>query len=69
MAKRRARRRAITRNGPFREILAHNAISAVRDESYRLVAKVVDELLEDPEVARKIEFYTRQIFKTLAEKM
>ena len=49
--------------------VAASAISAVNDESYALVVKIVEDLLKDPEVAEKIGCYTRQIFKTLAKKM
>ncbi|MBI3269531.1 MAG: hypothetical protein HYZ53_10960 [Planctomycetes bacterium] len=56
-------------NGHLRELIAHNVVASMQDESDRLVARIVDELLADPEVAKKIEYHTRQIFKTLADRM
>jgi hypothetical protein len=47
----------------FQSLLASNAVSAVKDESDSLVVKIVEELLKDPEVAKKIDFHTRQILK------
>ena len=67
--RRTTRRRGEPGVGHFQAMIATNAVAAVRDESYTLVAKIVDDLLRDPEVARKIEYHTRQIFRLLAAKM
>ena len=57
-------------NGHFLEQrIATNTVAAARDESYSIVVGVVEELLKDPEVRKKIRYHTREIFKTLAEKM
>lgn len=58
-----------TPDRPFQTLVAANAIAAFRDESYTLVAKVVDELMRDPEVARKVDFHARAMIKALVAKM
>ncbi len=52
-----------------REIIATNVITAMKDESYSMVSRWVDELLKDPELRKKIEYHTREIFKAIAEKL
>lgn len=66
-----ARRRAGARKKvPFRspvmDIWTHNAIEATRIESYSISARVVEELLKDPKLRRKLEYLNAQIFKAIA---
>ena len=49
------------------ELLASNVYSAVRDESYTLISRLVDESLKDPKLREKIHRLTREIIKHLAE--
>lgn len=67
--KRPATAHALLPDAYFQSLLASNAVAAVKDESYALVVKIVDELLKDPDVARKIDFHTRQILRALASKL
>lgn len=67
----KGRRRRSRRRGAdhFRDLIAANAILAAKDESYTHVVRIVEELMRDPELAEKIEYYTRQIFRALAAKL
>ncbi len=50
-------------------MIAANSYAALRDESYPLILRWVDETLKDPELRRKIDYYTRKILKAIAEKI
>lgn len=65
----RKKGRGRRRNGPMRDILTANVYSAWRDESYTLIARLVDETLKNPKVREKIEYHTREIMKVIAENL
>ncbi len=69
-AKRKVRRKKPARNGAFmRELIAANVYSALRDESYTLIAKLVDETLKDPVLRERIQRLTRALLKGIAERV
>ncbi len=66
-SKRKNVRRRQPRNGKLLdELIASNVYSAVRDESYTLISRLVDESLKDPKLREKIHRLTREILKHLA---
>jgi hypothetical protein len=72
--RRRPRSKARKKSGPsrilpFRDILVANSYSALRDESYSLIQRCVDETLKDPELREKIEYHARKILQAIASKL
>jgi len=63
------RRRRRERIGPFRHMISANSYSALADESYPIILRCVEETLKDPELRKKIDYYTRKILKAIAEKL
>ena len=66
MARRQKKSRRRYSNGLLDELIAGNVYSAVRDESYTLIARLVDESLRDPKLREKIHDLTRTIIRHLA---
>lgn len=64
----RRRRRRRSRIGPLQHMTAVNSYAALKDESYPLILRWVDEALKDPELRRKIDYHTRKILKAISEK-
>ena len=54
---------------PFRHMISANSYSALADESYPIILRCVEETLKDPELRKKIDYYTRKILKAIAEKL
>lgn len=50
-------------------MITANAYGALRDESYSIIQRCVEETLKDPELREKIDFYARQIIKAIAAKL
>lgn len=69
MAKKRRRKTRGNGSLPFRDILMANSYAALRDESYGIIQRCVEETLKDPELREKIEYYARQILKAIAAKL
>lgn len=67
--KARKKGRGRRRNGLMKEIVTANVYSAWRDESYTLIARLVDETLRKPKVRERIEALTREIMKVIAENL
>ena len=67
---RRRRRRSGARAAlPLHTMIAANAYGALRDESYGILHRCVEELLRDPELREKIEYYGRKILRAIAAKL
>jgi len=67
---RRRSRRSRTRDAlPLHNMIAANAYEALRDESYGILHRCVEELLEDPELREKIEYHGRMILRAIAAKL
>lgn len=57
-----------SKNGAsLEQILSYNTASAIRDESYSVVVKVVDEMMKNPRIREKMERYAYEFFKALVE--
>jgi len=50
-------------------MIAANAYEALCDESYGILHRCVEELLEDPELREKIEYHGRMILRAIAAKL
>ena len=64
--KKKKSRSRYSKDGLLDELIAGNVYSAVRDESYTLIARLVDESLRDPKLREKIHDLTRTIIRHLA---
>ena len=64
--KKKKSRSRYSKDGLLDELIAGNVYSAVRDESYALIARLVDESLRDPKLRGKIHDLTRTIIRPLA---
>lgn len=70
--KRSARSPAPKHNGRPRapsllDIWTHNTLEAARVESYTITTRIVEELLKDPKLRRRLEYHSAQIIKAIAE--
>src|SRR5262245_43607632 len=63
---RRRRRARSQRAFPLHDMIAANAYGALRDESYGIIHRCVEELLRDPELRETIEFHGRKILRAIA---
>ncbi|MBI4605003.1 MAG: hypothetical protein HY721_23830 [Planctomycetes bacterium] len=64
-----ARRRQPRDGRLLDELIASNVYTALRDESYTLISRLVDESLKDPKLREKIHRLTREILKHIAERI
>lgn len=67
--RRRRRRRKAAPRYSFRDLISVNSVAAMKDESYTMVQRCVEELMRDPELREKIEYHARQIMKAIAAKL
>ena len=49
------------------DILAHNTLEAARVESYSITSRIVEDLLKDPKLRRKLEYYSAKFWKAIAD--
>ena len=54
---------------PLRRIIAENTYAALRDESYSLILRCVEDILKGPKLRGKIDDYARKIAKSITAKL
>jgi hypothetical protein len=54
---------------PFRDLIYANSYAALRDESYGIIQRAVDDMLKDRELREKIEYHAREILKAIAARL
>ena len=53
----------------FRDLIAANSYAGLKDESYTLILRCLEETMKDPELREKIEYHSRQILRAIAAKL